>query len=97
MHAVVVFLSLAGSLPAQVTFERILNASKEPQNWLTYSGTYSSQRYSQLNQMTPANAKDLELKWVFQAKWLDPYETTPLVVNGSCTRLKETMCWPWTP
>lgn len=82
MHAVIVLLSLAASLRAQVTFERILNASKEPQNWLTYSGTYSSQRYSQLNQITPANAKDLELKWVFQAKWLDPYETTPLVVNG---------------
>ena len=22
------------------------------------------------------------MKWVFQARWLDPYETTPLVVNG---------------
>jgi hypothetical protein len=27
-----------------VTFDRILNAAKEPQNWLTYSGSPSSQR-----------------------------------------------------
>ena len=30
--------SLAVTLHAQVSFERILNANKEPQNWLTYSG-----------------------------------------------------------
>ena len=55
---------------------------KEPQNWLTYSGSYLSQRYSQLTQITPANAKDLELKWVFQARWLDYNQATPLVVDG---------------
>ena len=62
--------------------DRILNAQKEPQNWLTYSGSYLSQRYSQLTQITPANAKDLELKWVFQARWLDYNQATPLVVDG---------------
>jgi alcohol dehydrogenase (cytochrome c) len=59
------------TLFAQLSFDRILNAQKEPQNWLTYSGGYMSQRFSQLTQITPANAKDLELKWVFQARWLD--------------------------
>src|SRR5262245_57478909 len=29
---------------AQLSTERILNAQKEPQNWLTYSGGYMSQR-----------------------------------------------------
>jgi hypothetical protein len=65
-----------------VTFDRILNANKEPQNWLTYGGTYQSLHFSPLNQVTPENARNLELKWVFQARWLDPYETTPLVVDG---------------
>jgi alcohol dehydrogenase (cytochrome c) len=65
-----------------VTFDRILNASKEPQNWLTFGGTYRSLHYSLLDQIKPENAKDLELKWVFQARFLDPYETTPLVVDG---------------
>src|SRR5579864_4884818 len=73
---------LAGSLPAQVTFDRLLNANKEPQNWLTFRGTYQSLHYSSLNQITAENAKNLELKWIFQARFLDPYETTPLVVDG---------------
>jgi alcohol dehydrogenase (cytochrome c) len=65
-----------------VPFERILHANQEPQNWLTYSGTYMSQRYSLLDQITPANAKDLTLKWVFQAKSTEKHEVTPLVVDG---------------
>jgi alcohol dehydrogenase (cytochrome c) len=65
-----------------VPFERILRADQEPQNWLTYSGGTKSQRHSLLNQVTPANAKDLTLKWVFQAKSLEKHEVTPLVVDG---------------
>ena len=38
--------ALCVSLPAQVTFDRILHADREPQNWLTYSGTVSSHRYT---------------------------------------------------
>ena len=73
---------LGSSLLAQVSSDRILNAQKEPHNWLTYSGTYMSQRYSQLTQITPANVRNLELKWVFQARWLDYNQATPLVVDG---------------
>jgi len=29
---------------AQVTFDRLLNARNEPQNWLTYSGDYFGRR-----------------------------------------------------
>ena len=77
-----VVAALAEAALAQVTLERLSNAQKEPHNWLTYSGTYMSQRYSLLTQITPANARDLELKWVFQARWLDYYQATPLVVDG---------------
>ncbi len=75
-------LLLGQLLLAQVSSDRILNAQKEPHNWLTYSGTYMSQRYSPLTEITTANAKDLQLKWVFQARWLDYYQATPLVVDG---------------
>src|SRR5258705_1127396 len=78
----VLFLTVASSLWGQVTFNRILNANKEPQNWLTYSGTELSQRHSLLTQITPANVKNLELKWVFQARSLEKFEATPLVVDG---------------
>ena len=65
-----------------VTPDQLLNPSKAPQNWLIYGGSYTSQRYSPLAQITPANVKDLELKWVFQSRSLEKHEVTPLVVNG---------------
>jgi alcohol dehydrogenase (cytochrome c) len=77
-----VALSVAAPASAQVTFERLLGAAAEPHNWLTYSGTYASQRYTTLSQIRPSNVADLELKWVFQAQSLESFETTPLVVDG---------------
>jgi alcohol dehydrogenase (cytochrome c) len=69
-------------LAAQVSSDRLLNPNKEPQNWLTYSGSYLSQRHSTLAQITPENAKNLEMQWVFQARSLEKFEATPLVVDG---------------
>ena len=82
MKRALFFLLAAASLPAQVSSNRLLNADKEPQNWLTYSGTYMSQRYSSLAQITPQNVKNLEQQWVFQARSLEKFEATPLVVDG---------------
>jgi len=80
------FLLLSALLPlglsAQVSSDRLLHSSAEPQNWLTYSGDYASHRYSPLQQIGPANVKDLELKWVFQAQSLQKFESTPLVADG---------------
>ncbi len=73
---------LSGALWAQVSFDRILAAGNEPQNWLTYSGSTMSQRYTTLNQITPENVKNLELQWMFQARSLEKFEATPLVVDG---------------
>ncbi|MBK7927806.1 MAG: PQQ-dependent dehydrogenase, methanol/ethanol family [Bryobacterales bacterium] len=66
----------------QVSWERLKNAEREPQNWLTYSGTNLSQRYSTLTSIHPGNVRDLELKWVFQAASFEKFEATPLVVDG---------------
>ena len=41
-----------------------------------------SQRYSPLDQITPQNVKNLELQWIFQARSLEKFEATPLVVDG---------------
>src|ERR1700745_1159188 len=70
------------AVPGQVTFDRILNAAREPQNWLTYSGTMRSQRHSSLSQIDTANVKNLEMQWVFQSRSLEKFEATPLVVDG---------------
>ena len=52
--SVIVMTLMAFSVSAQVSEHRLLNSGDEPQNWLTYSGSYRSQRYSTLNQITPA-------------------------------------------
>ena len=69
-------------LRAQVLNDRLLRAAAEPHNWMMYSGTYASQRYSTLSQINPSNVKNLEQKWIFQAESLEKFETTPLVVDG---------------
>jgi alcohol dehydrogenase (cytochrome c) len=82
-HAFMLLVVSAGSLAAQqVTFDRILHPQSEPQNWLTYSGSVLGQRFSPLDQITTANVKNLELQWVFQARSLEKFEATPLVVDG---------------
>ena len=65
-----------------MTVDRLLQPDQEPQNWLTYSGNYNGWRHSPLKQITPANAKDLEMKWVFQADSTEKLEASPLVVDG---------------
>jgi alcohol dehydrogenase (cytochrome c) len=74
------FFSVRAS--AQVTYERILNASQEPQNWLTYSGDYSGRRFSELKQINTETVKTLAPRWVYQTGALGKFETTPLVVDG---------------
>jgi alcohol dehydrogenase (cytochrome c) len=69
-------------LDAEVTYDRLVGAAQEPRNWLMYSGRYSSWRYSELRQLTPANVRDLEQKWIFQASVVGTWQATPLVVDG---------------
>src|ERR671910_3754532 len=73
-----------------VTYERILEARSEPQNWLTYYGAYDGQRYSLLDQINTENVKRLAPAWVFQAGSQGlhagpstyAFEAAPLVVDG---------------
>jgi len=82
MRRFILVICATATLEAQVTFDRLLNAAKEPQNWLTYSGSTMSQRYSTLSQITPGNVKNLELQWIYQSHSLEKYEATSLVVDG---------------
>src|SRR5262245_36679553 len=82
-----IFMAVAGLAIAQttsvpITFERIQNSNREPQNWLTYSGNNMGQRYSLLTQITPQNAKGLEMAWLWQARSVEKYEATSIVVDG---------------
>ena len=65
-----------------VTWERLVNAADEPENWLMYSGTLDSQRFSGLDSIHNRNVGGLELKWAYQIPEIDRAETTPIVVDG---------------
>src|SRR5258708_20260915 len=46
---------------ADVTPDRLLNADREPQNWLMNHRTYDGQRFSPLARIDKGNAKNLKL------------------------------------
>src|SRR5215210_1673257 len=77
-------LAILAAIPllAQVTHQRILNAEKEPGNWLTYSGNFAGHRFSPLKQINEQNVAKLQPAWVYQSNSLQKFETTPLVVDG---------------
>ena len=79
---ILLLMTMALPLVGQVSFERLKQADSEPGNWLTYSGNYSAQRYSRLNQINATNVKRLKLAWVYQVRTTETVETSPLVVDG---------------
>jgi len=75
-----VALLCAASASAQVPYQRIVDAAKEPGNWLTYSGNYQGHRFSPLTQITAANVAGLRVQWAYQ--FADRAEVSPIVADG---------------
>jgi len=77
-------------LAADVTPQRLMNADKEPQNWLMVNKDYSSHRYSTLNQINKDNAKNLHVAFTVALGGatgigdvsLGGHQSTPLVDDG---------------
>jgi len=66
-----------------VTSQMLLDGTKDPTKWLIFGGGYSSQRYSQLKQITPQNVNRLAPQWLYQTQvTARGFETTPLVADG---------------
>jgi PQQ-dependent dehydrogenase (methanol/ethanol family) len=61
---------------------RLLDADREPHNWLSHGRTYSEQRYSPLNQITAANVGTLGLAWSYELKTPRGASATPIVADG---------------
>jgi alcohol dehydrogenase (cytochrome c) len=79
----------AGDAPAtrtgldiDVTFDRLVNAAKEPHNWLTYWGDLQGTHYSALTQIDPTNVRQLQMAWAFPMPGDSVLEASPLVVDG---------------
>ena len=58
-----VVIAASPALAADVTSERLINADREPQNWLMNHRTYDAQRYSPLDKINKGNVKDLKLAY----------------------------------
>lgn len=65
-----------------VTFDRLVRADQEPANWMMYSQTYNGWRFSRPNQINTQTVKNLQVKWLFQGRHEQKFETTPLAVDG---------------
>jgi len=68
---------------AEVDGARIMDADKDPGNWVTYGRTYSEQRFSPLKQINDANVQQLALAWYYDLETRRGQESTPLVVDGA--------------
>jgi alcohol dehydrogenase (cytochrome c) len=79
---------LSGAAPAtaaEVTSDRLINADKEPQNWLMTHRTYDAQRYSPLDKINTSNVKSLKLAYAVAIGGTSPIEnlqSTPLAEDG---------------
>ncbi len=74
----------ASPLAIQVSNERLQAAGTNPDEWLTYSGSYNGWRHTSLAEIAPANAAQLNMRWVTQFDINDPnIEATPLVIDGT--------------
>ncbi len=65
-----------------LAWNRILNAEKEPQNYLTYWGDLGGKHFSSLNQIDTTNVKNLQAKWAVQLPGDGIVESIPLVIDG---------------
>jgi putative heme-binding domain-containing protein len=74
--------TLRGGTAAQVEPRALLHPDSQPGNWLSYSRDYANQRHSPLAQIHARNVGKLQLQWVWQARSLEKFEATALVVNG---------------
>jgi hypothetical protein len=80
-------LSVCSVLAAETTYQRLLNAPAEPQNWLMRMGNYGNWNHSALTQINKSNVANLKVK--FMASISDPNRPskgnqyfTPLVEDG---------------
>jgi quinohemoprotein ethanol dehydrogenase len=68
--------------PADIDESRIINADREPGNWMTYGRTYSEQHFSPLNQINDRNVSRLRLAWYYNLDTNRGQEATPIVIDG---------------
>ena len=94
LATVVAAVGFAAPLPAraadEVTHDRLLNADKEPGNWLLHHKNFSATRFSSLKDINRDNVKNLKVAWTMHLGGVEGggiwthggLEGTPIVENG---------------
>src|SRR5260370_644878 len=80
-----VLATTSAGFAAEVTSERLINANREPHNWLMTHRTYDGQRFSPLARITKDNVKNLKLAYAVPlggGTGNELLEATPLVEDG---------------
>ena len=68
---------------ADVDEKRLLNADKEPNNWMMYHGSYRSYHYSPLADINTANVKGMKEAWSHVASHsVRGLQSYPLAIDG---------------
>jgi alcohol dehydrogenase (cytochrome c) len=81
----VAVLACAPTFAGDVTPDRLINADKEPQNWLMNHRTYDAQRYSPLDKINKDNVKGLKLAYAVAIGGTaanENLQSTPLAEDG---------------
>jgi quinohemoprotein ethanol dehydrogenase len=65
-----------------VTAERLLNADKEPGQWMMDGRNYTAQRFSPLDQINEQNVSQLGIAWYHDLDTFRGVEATPLAIDG---------------
>jgi len=63
--------------------DELLKLQKDSNQWASPTGDYANHRYSQLNQITKDNVKNLRPAWTFSTGVLRGHEGAPLVVGDT--------------
>jgi PQQ-dependent dehydrogenase (methanol/ethanol family) len=67
---------------AAVDAQRIIDADREPGNWMSHGRTYDEQRFSPLDAINDGNADRLGLSWYFDIPTDRGMQATPLMIDG---------------
>lgn len=81
-NASVIAAAAKDDLAANVTAERLVKATHEPGQWMTYGGTYSEQRFSRLGKITSSNVGQLGLQWFADYETNQNQHGSPLYIDG---------------
>ena len=78
-------LTICPAMAGDVTPDRLINADKEPQNWLMNHRTYDAQRYSPLDKINKENIKSMKLAYALAIGGTaanENLQSTPLAEDG---------------